>query len=78
MGKNYWFDYEKPNVYLYTFTGKLETDKKATIALDANNFILRGCSLKNTKWVIGCVAYTGYWIFSFFIRVYIDMTPKSC
>ena len=40
--------------------GKLENKKKETIALDTNNFILRGCSLKNTKWIIGCVAYTGY------------------
>lgn len=71
--KNLWFDYEKPNVYLYTFTGnfvskfgkiyisigKIQNEKKEDIALNANNFILRGCSLRNSKWTIGCVAYSG-------------------
>ena len=29
-------------------------------AMDAQNFVLRGCSLQNTKWIIGVVAYTGH------------------
>lgn len=28
--------------------------------MDAQNFVLRGCSLQNTKWIIGVVAYTGH------------------
>jgi phospholipid-transporting ATPase len=30
------------------------------VSIGPNNFILRGCSLKNTKWIIGLVAYTGH------------------
>lgn len=25
-----------------------------------NNFVLRGCTLRNTKWVLGLVSYTGH------------------
>ena len=30
-------------------------------ALSNNNFILRGCSLRNTRYVYGVVSYTGHW-----------------
>lgn len=30
------------------------------IPLDNGNFILRGCALRNTEWVIGLVCYTGH------------------
>jgi len=30
-----------------------------SIALGEQNFVLRGCSLKNTEYIIGVVAYTG-------------------
>lgn len=56
------FKYENPNPYLYTFTGSYEVEGnegKRQISLDHKNFILRGCSLRNTRHVIGLVAYTG-------------------
>ena len=31
------------------------------VSLDNKNFILRGCSLRNTKWVYGVVSYTGHY-----------------
>ncbi len=30
------------------------------VPLDANNILLRGCILKNTKYAIGLVLYTGH------------------
>lgn len=67
------FNYEAPNPYLYTFNGKLSysfseinrglgsvtTEKKEKIPIDVNNFVLRGCSLRNTNYIYGLVAYTG-------------------
>ena len=53
--------FERPNPFLYTFTGtyhKGNDDFK--IPMDINNFVLRGCSLRNTKYIIGLVAYTGH------------------
>lgn len=52
-------EFERPNPYLYNFVGSIEGNKKQMIPLDQSNFILRGCSLKNTAWVYGLVCYTG-------------------
>ncbi len=30
------------------------------ISLDNNNFVLRGCSLRNTEYIIGACTYTGH------------------
>lgn len=59
MKTNIVLNYEKPNPYLYTFTGTA-TLKGAKIACDNSNFVLRGCSLRNTEWIYGVIAYTGY------------------
>jgi len=56
---NHGFKYEKPNDYLYKFVGSFETST-GSIALGEQNFVLRGCSLKNTEYIIGVVAYTGH------------------
>lgn len=67
------FTYEKPNDFLYKFVGKKDllgsflTSKKigslhtssGQVPLSEPNFVLRGCSLRNTESVIGLVAYTG-------------------
>ena len=52
-------NYEKPNPYLYKFTGTY-TDQTKKVPIDFNNFILRGCSLRNTKYIYGLVSYTGH------------------
>jgi phospholipid-transporting ATPase len=54
------FDYERPNAYLYKFNGRVTMEDGSKVSIDANNFILRGCSLRNTKWVVGLCAYTGH------------------
>jgi len=52
--------YEKPNPYLYSFKGTLLLEEEKKVPCDASNFILRGCSLRNTEWIYGLVAYTGH------------------
>lgn len=50
----YEFQYERPNPFIYSFTGSYNS-----IPIDNNHIILRGCSLKITNWVTGLVLYTG-------------------
>lgn len=35
---------------------------KKTIPFDSSNFVLRGCSLRNTKKIVGLICYTGFLI----------------
>lgn len=51
--------YEKPNPYLYTFKGAIHYNGR-DIAVDNNNFALRGCSLRNTDYIIGVVGFVGH------------------
>jgi phospholipid-transporting ATPase len=53
------YKFEKPNPYLYNFTGNIELPDKNTVPLDNNSFILRGCILRNTKFIYGAVTYNG-------------------
>ncbi|KAL8784094.1 MAG: hypothetical protein Q9213_004153 [Squamulea squamosa] len=61
---------EPPNVNLYQYSGAARwtqrgvskpeepgTDMAEPISI--NNLLLRGCSLRNTEWVLGVVVYTG-------------------
>ncbi|CAD8070330.1 unnamed protein product [Paramecium sonneborni] len=47
-----------PNPLLYNFDGTLFLESKK-IQLTHKNFLLRGSKLKNVKWAIGVVVYTG-------------------
>ncbi|KAL6983575.1 Phospholipid-transporting ATPase 3 [Sarracenia purpurea var. burkii] len=49
---------EQPNNSLYTFTGNLIIEKQ-TLPLSPNQLLLRGCSLRNTEYIIGAVIFTG-------------------
>ena len=49
---------EGPNHYLSKFKGTLELGQNK-FPLSANNFLLRGCMLRNTEYIFGCVVYTG-------------------
>jgi len=55
---------KQPNEFIYEFDGKLlldsESIKTRQIYLDKNSFLLRGCSLKQTKFVYGFVVYIGH------------------
>ncbi|XP_022776002.1 phospholipid-transporting ATPase 3-like isoform X2 [Durio zibethinus] len=50
---------EQPNNSLYTFTGNLIMDNQ-TLPLSPNQILLRGCSLKNTEFIVGAVIFTGH------------------
>ncbi|VVA27683.1 PREDICTED: phospholipid-transporting ATPase [Prunus dulcis] len=50
---------EQPNNSLYTFTGNLIIDKQ-TLPLTPNEIMLRGCSLRNTEYMVGAVIFTGH------------------
>lgn len=58
-------DSEAPHANLYSYNGVLRyspADDKQDMrqeAITINELLLRGCSLRNTKWVIGIVAFTG-------------------
>lgn len=50
---------EQPNNSLYTFTGNLIIGKQ-TLPLTPNQILLRGCSLRNTEYIVGVVVFTGH------------------
>ncbi|KAG6764746.1 hypothetical protein POTOM_032232 [Populus tomentosa] len=50
---------EQPNNSLYTFTGNLMFQKQ-TLPLSPNQVLLRGCSLRNTEYIVGAVVFTGH------------------
>ncbi|KAK1425808.1 hypothetical protein QVD17_21169 [Tagetes erecta] len=50
---------EQPNNSLYTFTGNLVTQNQ-TLPLGPNQILLRGCSLRNTEYIVGAVVFTGH------------------
>ena len=47
-----------PNKSLYEFEGYLKTEEYLT-HISADNVLLRGCRLRNTRWIVGLVVYTG-------------------
>lgn len=56
---NFVLSFEKPNPYLYTFSGTVNLKDGTKIACDNQNFVLRGCSLRNTDFIYGLIAYSG-------------------
>ena len=49
---------EGPNQYLHRFKGSIIVDKEK-LPLSSLNLLLRGCILRNTDYIIGCVVYSG-------------------
>lgn len=59
--KKFVFGYEQPNPLLGKFDGYAELpNEKDRISIDAKNFLLRGCSLKNTHFIYGLASNTGH------------------
>ena len=48
-----------PNDKLEVFEGRLEMANGHKIPLGARNVLLRGCTLRQTEWVVGVVVYAG-------------------
>lgn len=58
-GLSYSLTCEGPNSRIYLFNGVL-TYRGSSVPLTNEQFLLRGCSMRNTAWVMGLVAYTGH------------------
>lgn len=52
-------EYEEPNAHLYHFEGKLTAGDGQPMFLTSKSLVLRGCSIRNCKWALGVVVYTG-------------------
>ena len=50
---------EKENEYIYKFNGKIKLNHKQ-YGLSEEQILLRGSSLRNTKWVYAIAVYTGH------------------
>ncbi|RWW43184.1 hypothetical protein BHE74_00051179 [Ensete ventricosum] len=50
---------EKPNRNIYGFLASADVPGEKRVSLGPSNIILRGCELKNTRWVVGVAVYTG-------------------
>ena len=48
-----------PNGELYTFKGSMSLGQNKRFALDADQLLLMGAVLRNTKWILGVTVYTG-------------------
>lgn len=65
----FWIECDAPNTHLYSFRGTIHYDNydengqlvnaDEKEAITSDNVLLRGCTLRNTKWAIGVVVYTG-------------------
>eukprot|EP00298_Acanthocystis_sp_HF-20_P014376 c20748_g1_i2.p1 GENE.c20748_g1_i2~~c20748_g1_i2.p1 ORF type:complete len:1031 (-),score=387.99 c20748_g1_i2:30-3122(-) len=51
---------EAPNNRLNNFEGYLELPSQKKFSLTAQQLLLRGARLKQTKWAVGCVVFSGY------------------
>lgn len=51
---------EAPNSRIHTYTGTLLLNEQRRVGVNQANLLLRGSRLRNTKWVLGLVVYTGY------------------
>jgi hypothetical protein len=54
--------YEHPNGSIYTFDGSLlpaGSHVDDALPLGPNNMVLRGCTLRNTGWILGLVVFSG-------------------
>ena len=51
---------QQPNEFIYEFNGKFNGPNNIEFFLDIDNFILRGCSLKQTAYIYALVIYVGH------------------
>lgn len=60
----FWLESEGPHANLYSYQGNLKwldtkTNELRNEPITINETLLRGCTLRNTKWAIGFVLFTG-------------------
>lgn len=59
---DFWIESEVPMQNLYAFNGVLKwqvSGEEHNEPININNLLLRGCMLRNTKWIVGVVLFTG-------------------
>eukprot|EP01137_Pigoraptor_chileana_P037558 Opistho-2@34829 len=54
------FETEEPNMNLHRFVGKVTEFSGDVTPIDNDNLILRGCVMRNSKWIIGIVVFAGH------------------
>lgn len=64
MTRQFQIDSEGPHPNLYSYEGSIqyydeENKELRQDTITLNNMLLRGCSLRNTKWAVGMVVFTG-------------------
>ncbi|GEQ69327.1 hypothetical protein JCM33374_g2998 [Metschnikowia sp. JCM 33374] len=62
MEMNFEIESEGPQPNLYSYEGAVVYEKHGEVNKESatiNNLILRGCNLRNTRWIIGIVVFTG-------------------
>lgn len=65
MSHSFEIESEGPHANLYSYQGNMvypdanNPDETLQESISINNLLLRGCSLRNTKWVVGIVVFTG-------------------
>lgn len=62
MDVDFEIESEGPHPNLYTYEGAVVYNRDGELTKESasiNNLVLRGCFLRNTKWVIGVVIFTG-------------------
>ncbi|ETW06505.1 hypothetical protein, variant 3 [Aphanomyces invadans] len=53
-------EHESPSPSLASFRGTLHVGTAAPVLLTLNQLLLRGCSIRHTKWAVGVVLYAGH------------------
>lgn len=51
---------EHPNKFINSFSGVLTLEGMEPEPIGPQNVLLRGCVLRNTDWIVGCVVNTGH------------------
>ena len=51
---------ETPNEFLYKFEGNLILKDELIVPMGPDEILLRGSSLRNTKWIYGISVFTGH------------------
>ncbi|EGV62433.1 phospholipid-translocating P-type ATPase [Yamadazyma tenuis ATCC 10573] len=64
MNRRFQISSEGPHPNLYSYQGSIKyydesINEENEDSININNLLLRGCTLRNTKWVIGIVVFTG-------------------
>ena len=49
-----------PNEKIYEFDGTIKFSESDEVIVERNGFVLRGCSVRQTEWLVGIVVYCGH------------------